>query len=161
MGNAVRQGCWPVITLALLLPALAQGHGIPAKEEQFAGGIPVTDTTEDWPELRLLHDGVGWRAQTTTLPVNSIHHIRAGNDDSIEHLLVMGTAGSLADQGLMHRLMPERRSEYPNTRWVAAGASASLVWEFNRPGTVIVQCLIAGHEQEQPLHLAITPLTGP
>lgn len=161
--NILTPGRLLITLLAIGQPLdnLALAHGIPAKEEQFAGGIPVTDTQTQWPEMPLQHDGSGWQTGRAILPRDSILHLRAHNRDNREHLLVVGTTGALSDQALMHRLMPERRSDYPNTRWVAAGASASLVWEFNQPGEVIIQCLISGHELEKPLRLSVTPLTAP
>ena len=136
-------------------------HGIPAKEEQFSGGIPVTDNTREWPALSLLHDGSGWQTATTGIPHNGIFRLLAHNRDRHAHLLVIGTRDALSDQALMHGLMPERRSDYPNTRWVEADEQATLVWEFNRTGTIDIRCLIKGHEAEAPLHLTVTPVTRP
>lgn len=161
MRQPVRHAYPAVLLLTCFAYGGALAHGIPAKEEQFAAGVPITDTQTPWPSLPLAHNGSGWHAARDQIPLDSILALTAANNDTSDHLLVIGTAGSLADQALMHRLMPERRSDYPNTRWVSAGGSASLIWEFNRRGEVIVQCLVSGHEQETPLRLNITPLTRP
>lgn len=144
-----------LLTAMLLWSTTVYGHGFLAKEEQFAAGIPVTDE-QDWPTLSFTHQGNGWLTTRQQFTHGEIIRFVIHNQSDQEHLFAIGSAASLSDQGQMHALMPEQRTDYPNTRWLAAGAQATLTWEFNVAGPVRVHCLVTGHMgEETPLELQV------
>lgn len=146
-------------SLCLGLPGAAPGHGYLAKEEQFPAGIPVEPG--DWPRHALSHDGGGWRPTTLTFDFGTIITFDLHNASGDDHLFAIGTGRAQSDQAQMHQLMPEQRTDYPNTRWLRPDERATLSWEFNRSGRFQGACLLPGHRGEQAITLIVSPPPRP
>lgn len=137
-----------LLLLSLSLSQSAWAHGFLAKEEQFAAGIPVTDN-QSWPEINLIHDGASWQPDLLTFSENQIVILTLENHSDEEHLFSIGTESSLNDQAQLHRLMPDKKTNYPNTRWLPAGSVSTITWEFNKLGNFHIRCLVPAHQQKE------------
>lgn len=74
------------------------------------------------------------------------------------HLLALVNNTSLRDQNLIHRLMPDLRKDYPNTRLSEAGSTVQLPWRFDKAGHFTLRCVRADHQQHSPtLTITVTP----
>ena len=63
------------------------------------------------------------------------------------HEFVLGTRQTLDEHAALMAKFPEMQHDEPYMAHVAPGASAEIVWTFNRAGEFEFACLIAGHYQ--------------
>ena len=69
------------------------------------------------------------------------------NNGAVMHEFVLGTKAELDEHAALMKKFPGMEHDEPYMAHVAPGASAELVWRFNRPGRFDFACLIAGHYQ--------------
>lgn len=69
------------------------------------------------------------------------------NNGKIGHEMVLGTAVELQQHAEMMRKFPTMEHAAPYMAHVAPGASAEILWNFNRAGEFDFACLIAGHSE--------------
>lgn len=67
------------------------------------------------------------------------------NLGKVDHEMVIGTASELQAHAQMMRGMPADKHAGPNQVTLAPGQRGTLVWQFDRPGTVDFACLVPGH----------------
>ena len=78
------------------------------------------------------------------------------------HLLALVDDTALRDQNLIHRLMPDLRKDYPNTRLSEPDTSVQLPWRFDKPGEYSLRCVRAEHQQHSPaLTIIVDPPSKP
>ena len=71
--------------------------------------------------------------------------LRVHNRGRLQHELVIGTIDSLRRHAELMKQHPDMEHGEAYMAHVAPGASAELVWNFNRPGRFHFGCLVAGH----------------
>jgi len=69
------------------------------------------------------------------------------NAGALLHEFVIGTRETLDEHAALMMKFPNMEHDEPYMAHVKPGASAQLVWTFNRPGEFDFACLIAGHYQ--------------
>jgi len=69
------------------------------------------------------------------------------NRGAMPHEFVLGTKQTLDEHAALMAKFPEMQHDEPYMAHVAPGASAEIVWTFNRAGEFEFACLIAGHYQ--------------
>ncbi|EKF74388.1 blue (type 1) copper domain protein [Alcanivorax hongdengensis A-11-3] len=110
--------------------------------------------------LTLQYDGQ-WQPQTITLPEQAARRLTLVNHSNDWHLMALGSETSLRDQALMHRLMPDLRKDFPNTRLLEAGGQATLDWRFDEPGHFAMRCMRPDHQdREAPLLITVKGPAG-
>jgi len=80
-------------------------------------------------------------------------HVRTGetvrivvrNDGKLRHEFVLGTMDELREHAAMMRRMPEMEHHDAHMATVEPGASATILWQFAKPGTFHYGCLEPGH----------------
>ncbi|MZR64375.1 hypothetical protein [Alcanivorax sp. DP30] len=99
-----------------------------------------------------------WQPQTLSLIQDSSRALILANSTPDWHLFALGDSTALRDQNLIHRLMPDLRKDYPNTRLSEPGSTVSLAWRFDVTGTFELRCVRADHQdQEAPLIISVVP----
>lgn len=69
------------------------------------------------------------------------------NTGKVDHEMVIGTSGDLKAHAQMMRDMPMARHADANQVSLAPGQQGTLIWKFDRPGTVDFACLLPGHHE--------------
>lgn len=87
------------------------------------------------------------RFSPNAIPVKAGDTIRfqVRNAGMIEHEMVIGTTAELKEHAKMMREMAGEKHAAPNKLTLAPGAQGTLVWRFEKPGTVDFACLVPGH----------------
>lgn len=67
------------------------------------------------------------------------------NDGRMLHEMVIGTSLVLEEHAALMRKFPDMEHDEPYMAHVPPGASAEIVWDFNRAGDFEFACLIPGH----------------
>ena len=67
------------------------------------------------------------------------------NAGRMSHEMVLGTPDELKEHAAMMRKMPMMQHAEPNMVRLAPGQRGSIVWQFDKPGTVDFACLVPGH----------------
>lgn len=67
------------------------------------------------------------------------------NSGKIPHEMVIGSMDELKKHGAMMRKMPQMQHDEPNMIRLGPGQSGSIVWQFDKTGTVDFACLVPGH----------------
>lgn len=67
------------------------------------------------------------------------------NTGKILHEMVIGTADELKEHAEMMRKMPGMQHTEPNMIALKPGQRGSIVWQFDKAGTVDFACLVPGH----------------
>jgi uncharacterized cupredoxin-like copper-binding protein len=67
------------------------------------------------------------------------------NEGKLRHELVLGTRAALKRHAEMMKRFPDMVHDDPNAVHVEPGATADLVWTFDRAGVFAFACLVPGH----------------
>jgi uncharacterized cupredoxin-like copper-binding protein len=83
-----------------------------------------------------------------SLAISYQHSVRLSltNHSDDWHLFALGDDAALRDQDLIHKLMPDLRKDYPNTRLSEPGTTVTLPWRFDRTGTFSLRCVRTAHQ---------------
>lgn len=99
-----------------------------------------------------------WTPNTLTFTQGQAVLLTLDNASPEWHLFALVDSASLRDQNLIHRLMPDLRKDYPNTRLSEAGSTVQLPWRFDKAGYFTLRCVRADHQQHSPaLTITVTP----
>lgn len=145
-----------LITLgtALLWAQGSRGHGILPDEIPMAAGTALREPGV-LPETRVQYSGQ-WQPARLRLPLDSAVALTLTNRSDDWHLFALGDNTALRDQNLIHRLMPDLRKDYPNTRLSEPGSDVTLHWRFDVAGIFELRCVRAEHQdQETPLVISV------
>ena len=144
------------ITLATALFASqgSRGHGILPDEIPMAAGTALR-TPGQLPVRAVAFSGQ-WQPSSLAVALNHALNLTIRNTSDDWHLFALGDNTALRDQNLIHRLMPDLRKDYPNTRLSEPGSSVVLPWRFNVSGMFELRCVRADHQdQEAPLVILV------
>ena len=147
-----------LLTVCLLLtPVNGYAHGIKPEEKQFPAGVPVAAVPLPQP-LALNVSAGGWPDMTLHFHQDQRVTFSLHNQDTRAHMFVIGSREGHRDQALLHRLMPQDKYNYPNSRHLAPGETALFGWRFNRAGRFSIVCLLPPHQgKEQATTVIVTP----
>ena len=67
------------------------------------------------------------------------------NEGAIDHEFVLGRVEDNKEHAAMMAAMPDMKHDEPNAISLAAGKSASLLWQFGVTGRFEFACLLPGH----------------
>ena len=70
---------------------------------------------------------------------------RLRNGGQLPHDMVIGTMDELKKHAALMKQNPHMEHHDPHGRHVRPGKSASLVWQFTKPGEFYYACLVPGH----------------
>lgn len=143
------------LTMLMLGSEVCHGHGILPDEIPMAAGTALREPGL-LPETTV-EFSTRWQPQTVTLPLNSAVSLVISNRSDDWHLFALGDTTALRDQNLIHRLMPDLRKDYPNTRLSEPGSSVSLPWRFDVAGKFELRCVRAEHQQQETPLLIVVP----
>jgi len=71
--------------------------------------------------------------------------VNVRNTGKLTHEMVIGTLAELKQHATMMRAQPAMKHTDPNTVLLGAGQSGSIVWQFDKQGSVDFACLLPGH----------------
>ena len=144
-----------VLTLLLLGSVAGHGHGILPDDIPMAAGTALREPGT-LPETSATFTGQ-WQPQRLFLTLDTETALTLTNTSDDWHLFALGDTTALRDQDLIHRLMPDLRKDYPNTRLSEPGTLVTLPWRFDTPGTFLLRCVRADHQtKEAPLMIQVT-----
>ncbi|MCK0153790.1 hypothetical protein MWU49_08755 [Alcanivorax sp. S6407] len=136
-----------VFMVLVLGSPLCHGHGILPDEIPMAAGTALRNPGE-LPATTVAFSAQ-WQPQSLRLPLNSATSLTIHNSSNDWHLFALGDSRALSDQNLIHRLMPDLRKDYPNTRLSEPGSTVSLPWRFDVPGRFQLRCVRADHQETE------------
>ncbi len=133
-------------------------HGILPDEIPMAAGTALRDAGDlpSQPVALNRH----WSPAALAFTQGQAVRLTLTNHSPDWHLLALVDDDALRDQSLIHRLMPDLRKDYPNTRLSEAGSTVALPWRFDKAGHFTLRCVRADHQQHSPT-LAITVTAAP
>ena len=127
-----------------LLSSPGDAHGILPDEIPMAAGTALRDPGDLAPQTVVLTDH--WTPASLTFTQGQAILLILENASPEWHLLALVDDTALRDQNLIHRLMPDLRKDYPNTRLSEPGTTVTLPWRFDRAGTFSLRCVRAAHQ---------------
>ncbi len=143
-------------TAILLCAQGSRAHGILPDEIPMAAGTALRDPGA-LASVSLAFTG-GWSPSRLSLATDSAVFLEIQNRSEDWHLFALGDPVALRDQQLIHRLMPDLRKDYPNTRLSEPGTTVILPWRFDRTGTFSLRCVRAAHQnRSSTLTILVSP----
>ena len=143
-----------------LLSSPADAHGILPNEIPMAAGTALRDPGDLAPQTAVLTDH--WEPHSLSFTQGQAVLLTLDNATPEWHLLALVDDTALRDESLIHRLMPDLRKDYPNTRLSEPGTRVQLPWRFDKPGEYTLRCLRAEHQQYSPaLTIIVDPASTP
>ena len=125
-------------------------HGnasISAVKEQQAWGIAGDVKAARRTITLRMTDDMRFSPDHITVKLGETLRLRVENKGQVLHEVVLGTPDTLQAHAQMMLKFPTMEHDEPYMAHVAPGATADLVWQFNRAGSFEFACLIAGHFQ--------------
>ncbi|KGD64739.1 hypothetical protein Y5S_02105 [Alcanivorax nanhaiticus] len=136
------------------------GHGILPDEIPMAAGTALREPGQLTATPVLFSKR--WQPAQLSFPQGVSRALTFTNHSDDWHLFALGDNTALRDQNLIHRLMPDLRKDYPNTRLSEPGSTVSLPWRFDVAGLFELRCVRADHQQQEPsLLIKVVPYTPP
>ena len=138
---------YPILLLLAGTLSLSQGsgaHGFLPDEIPMAAGTALRNPV-DLPILAASFYN-SWTPARLEIPHQHSVRLSLTNLSDDWHLFALGDDTALRDQDLIHKLMPDLRKDYPNTRLSEPGTTVTLPWRFDRAGTFSVRCVRAAHQ---------------
>lgn len=156
-----------LLPLALLTPPV-QAHGKhvhvqrnaagPFPVEQLDWGIPGNPRKMQRTWLLELGDDERFEPAQLDLPLGSTVRLVISNGGSRPHEFALGSAASLKALAEARRQRGKPLDDSVHVFTIAPGDKEEIVWEFNRAGTLQVQCLDPAHAGKgQPGRLQVQP----
>lgn len=141
-------------TLLALLATQALAHGdehqkttTSSVKEQKPWGI-AGDAKAGVRTIRVsMNDRMRFTPETIRVRQGETVRFVVKNDGTLMHEFVLGTREAHEAHAALMTKYPNMEHDEPYMAHVAPGASAELVWTFNRAGEFGFACLIAGHYQ--------------
>ena len=138
---------YPILLLLAGTLSLSQGsgaHGFLPDEIPMAAGTALRNPV-DSPILAASFYN-SWTPARLEIPHQHSVRLSLTNLSDDWHLFALGDDTALRDQDLIHKLMPDLRKDYPNTRLSEPGTTVTLPWRFDRAGTFSLRCVRAAHQ---------------
>ena len=149
---------YPVVLLLAGTLSLSQGsgaHGFLPDEIPMAAGTALRNPA-DFPIVAVNFYN-SWTPSRLDIPHQHSVRLRLTNRSDDWHLFALGDDAALRDQALIHKLMPDLRKDYPNTRLSDPGTTVTLPWRFDREGTFSLRCVRAAHQgQSEALTIEVS-----
>ena len=156
-----------LLPLALLTPQ-AQAHGDhvhaqrnaagPFPVEQLDFGIPGNPRKLQRTWLLELDDDERLEPAQLSIPLGSTVRLVISNSGKRPHELALGSPATLKALADARRQRGKALDESVHVFTIAPGDKDELVWEFNRAGTWLLQCLDPAHGgKAQPLRVLVQP----
>ena len=150
---------YPIVVLLAGTLSLSQGsgaHGFLPDEIPMAAGTALRNPV-DLPILAASFYN-SWTPARLEIPHQHSVRLSLTNLSDDWHLFALGDDTALRDQDLIHKLMPDLRKDYPNTRLSEPGTTVTLPWRFDRAGTFSLRCVRAAHQgRSEALTIDVAP----
>ena len=92
-----------------------------------------------------MSDAMRFFPENLTVKRGDTVRFRLRNSGQVPHEMVIGTMDELKKHAVLMKQHPHMDHDDPHGRHVRPGASASLVWQFTKPGEFYYACLVPGH----------------
>jgi len=133
-----------ILAGTLSLPQGSGAHGFLPDEIPMAAGTALRNPV-NLPILTVSFYN-SWTPASLEIPHQHSVNLSLTNHSDDWHLFALGDDTALRDQDLIHKLMPDLRKDYPNTRLSEPGTTVALPWRFDRVGTFSLRCVRAAHQ---------------
>jgi len=137
---------------ALSLPALAHGTddhptraNVPLSTDQHVFGVQGDPKKARRTITMSMDDRMHYSQSKIDVKQDETVTFVITNKGKLMHELVIGTEDELMKHAELMRTNPTMEHEEPYMAHVKPGATQRLTWTFNRPGSFMYGCLIAGH----------------
>jgi uncharacterized cupredoxin-like copper-binding protein len=118
------------------LPLSTDQHAFGVQGDPKKAGRTITMSMDD--SMHYSHSSIDVRqGETVTFVI--------ANKGKLMHELVIGTDAELKQHAELMRRNPTMEHEEPYMAHVKPGSTQRLTWTFNRPGSFMYGCLVAGH----------------
>ncbi|MCG8394495.1 MAG: hypothetical protein MI745_15560 [Pseudomonadales bacterium] len=145
-----------MLAAVLLFPQSSRAHGILPDEIPMAAGTALRNPG-NLPVVTVNFYN-SWAPATLSPAPGEALSLRIQNHSDDWHLFALGDEQALRDQDLIHRLMPDLRKDYPNTRLSEPDTTVTLPWRFDRAGTFELRCVRAAHQgSKETLVIKVVP----
>lgn len=94
-----------------------------------------------------MRDSMRFEPESIEVTLGETIVFELANDGAVMHEMVIGTPETLAEHAELMLKFPDMEHDEPWMAHVPPGESATIVWQFNRPGEFEFACLIPGHFQ--------------
>ena len=134
--------------------ALAHGDAVHAKTGATAAVAQQQPFGIDGDRARVVRilpiamsDDMRFTPDVITVTRGETVKIALSNHGKIMHEMVLGSAADLQRHAAMMRKFPAMQHQTAYMAHVGPGATAEIVWRFNRAGAFDFACLIPGHSE--------------
>ena len=129
--------------LACATAAAGSSHG--GHDVQKPWGAPAGAAAASRTIEVTMSDAMRFSPERIVVTQGEVVKFVVRNSGKLPHELVLGSRQSLADHAKRMAKSPHMQHDEPDASHVAPGKTASLVWNFNRPGDFDFACLVPGH----------------
>ncbi|HUW37810.1 MAG TPA: cupredoxin family protein [Rhodocyclaceae bacterium] len=129
------------ILIFALLPGLALAHGEHDGAMGHAGDPAKVSTTIEV----VMSDNMRFAPDEIKVKAGDTIRFNVKNAGQIPHEMVIGSMSELKGHAEEMRKMPGLQHAEPNMIGLKPGQHGSIVWKFDKPGTVDFACLVPGH----------------
>lgn len=135
---------------------LALAHGDVHRTQQLAAaasfeqkpfGIAAVPAKAQRTITVSMGDDMRFTPDTVTVRRGETVRIRIRNKGKVLHEMVLGSAAELSEHAALMKKFPNMEHDEPHMAHVQPGATAQIVWTFNRDGEVSFACLIPDHSE--------------
>jgi uncharacterized cupredoxin-like copper-binding protein len=92
-----------------------------------------------------MNDNMRFQPSSIRVKRGDVVRFVVSNSGKLKHELVIGDMGELKEHAEMMRKFPGMEHDEPNQVAVAPGQRGTLIWRFDKAGTVTFACLQPGH----------------
>lgn len=157
-----------LLLLALLAASDVQAHGShvhvqrnaagPFPVEQLDFGMPGNPRKMQRTWLLELGDDERFDPAQLSIPLGSTVRLVVSNSGSRPHEWALGTPAALKAMAEDRRQRGKPLEDSVHAFTIAPGDKEEVVWEFNRPGALHIQCLDPAHAGKvQPGRILVQP----
>jgi len=156
----------PLLPLLCAPAAWAHGNHVHAQRnaagpfpvEQLEAGIPGNPRKMQRTWLLELGDDERFEPAQLSIPLGSTVRLVISNSGSRPHEWALGTPAALKAMAEERRQRGKPLEDSVHVFTIAPGDKEEVVWEFNRPGTLHLQCLDPAHAGKvQPARILVQP----
>jgi uncharacterized cupredoxin-like copper-binding protein len=126
-----------------------KSHGM---EGMSHGGHATAGNTGDSAKVSrtlevTMGDDMRFRPGLIQVKAGETVHINVHNTGKVRHEMVLGSLTELKEHAAMMRAQTTMKHADPNSVSLGAGQRGSIVWQFDKQGTVDFACLLPGHHE--------------
>ena len=121
------------------------GSGMGHHEKEVDTGRPGDSANVSRTFEVTMNDNMRFTPDQFKIKAGETLRFAVRNTGVLSHEMVIGSMAELKEHAEMMRAMPTMQHAESNMLTLAPGQSGEIVWQFGKPGTIDVACLVPGH----------------